>query len=108
LKFTGHHLEYFTSGYLLTSDYHQYSIRGISVTKSVGVAVGGLFPTGVELKIYYMSYAVHKLYLLLAVVTFKPTYWHLVGARHVLFLSTCSPVIFMKIHHIVSVNLMRL
>jgi len=50
-----------TSGNLLTSDYHQYTIWEMSVAEIMGVAVGSLFQSSVELKISYMFYAVHKL-----------------------------------------------
>jgi len=54
---------------LLTSDYNQYNTTVMPVAESVGVAVGSLFQTSVELKINYMLYAVHKLYLLLPVLS---------------------------------------
>jgi len=56
LKFRRRHLWLSISGYLLTSDYQHSSI-----------SVGSLFPS-IELKIYYMLYAVHNLYLLLPVL----------------------------------------
>jgi len=50
-----------TFGYLLTSDNNQYNISGMSAAESVGVAVGSLFPSSVELMIYCMLLAVHWL-----------------------------------------------
>jgi len=49
----------------------------MSVTKSVGVAVGSY--NYIELKIYYMLYALHKLSLLLMVLSRHID--HLVSAR---------------------------
>jgi len=47
--------------------------------------------TSVELKVYFILYAVHKLYLLLPVLSRHID--HLVGSRLVLSLSSCSHVI---------------
>ena len=69
----------------------------------MGVAVGILFQTSVELKICCMLYAVHKLYLLLPVLSHHIGY-QLVDARLVLFSPSCSPVNFRKSNQSVSVN----
>jgi len=81
-------------------------ISGMSVDKSVSLVVGNLFPTSVELKIYYMLLTVHKLHSLLTVLSRHIGY--LVGTSHVLLSSSCSPVIFTKRHQNVSVNSKRL
>jgi len=47
------HLGCSTSGYLLTSGYHQYNSSGMSLVENVGMTIGNSFPTSVELKIYY-------------------------------------------------------
>ena len=60
----------------------------MSVSEINGEAVGILFLTSVELKLYCMFYAVHKLYLLLPVSSRHIGY--LVGARLVLFSPSCS------------------
>jgi len=86
------HLGFSTSGYLLTFDYHQYNVSGMSLVKSVSVANGRLFPTSVVLKMYYMLFALYKLYILLPV--WSRYIGHLVGARLVLFSSSCSLVKF--------------
>jgi len=54
----------------------------------VGVTIGSMFQISEELKIYYMLHAVHKLYLLLPVL--NRHIGHLVGARLVIFSSSCS------------------
>ena len=92
--------------WLLTSDYHQCNTSGMSAAENVGAAVRSLFPTSAELKKYYMLYAVRKLYSLLPVLSRH--IGHLVGAGLVLFSSSCSPVIFRKIHLSISVNPYRL
>ena len=74
----------------------------MSVVEKVGVAFGTVVPASVELKKYYTLYAVHKLYLLLSVLSHH--IGHLVGARLVLSTSSCSPVIFRKSHQSVAVN----
>jgi len=68
---------------LLTFDYHQYHTRRMSVAEIVGVFVGRLFQTTVELKIYYLLYAIHKLLLLIPALSchFGP----LVNVRLVIF-----------------------
>jgi len=68
---------------------------------NLGVAVKNVFPSSVELKIYYMLYIIHKLYLLLPYLSRH--FGHLVGARFVLFPSSCSPIIFSKSRRSVSV-----
>ena len=55
--------------YLLTSYCHQFNISGMFVRVNVGKAIGILFLTSVELKIYCVLYAVHKVYLLLPVLS---------------------------------------
>jgi len=60
----------------------------MSLAGNVGVAVKNVFPSSVELKIYYMLHIVHKLYLLLSVLSFH--FGHLVCARLVLFPSAFS------------------
>jgi len=83
------------------SAFHQYNTKGMSLAGNVGVAVKNVFPRSVELKIYYMLCIIHKLYLLLQVLSRH--FGHLVGARLVLFSSPCSPIIFRKSHSSVSV-----
>ena len=104
-KLCGRHLDLLTSAYLLIHDYHLYNTREMSVLKINGVAVGILFLTSVELKLYCMLYAVHNLYLLLPVLSRHIGY--LVGARLVLFSPSCSPIIFGKSHQSVRVNSKR-
>jgi len=55
---------------------------------NMGTAVKNVLPLSVELRIYYMHYIVRKLYLLLPVLSRH--FGHLVGARLVLFSSSCS------------------
>jgi len=69
IKVRGRHLGFSTSGYLLISVYDQYNTTGMFLAENVGVAVNNVFPSSVELKIYYMLYIVHKLYLLLPVLS---------------------------------------
>ena len=52
LRYIGHHLDFSTSCYLLTCDYQQYNTSGMFVAKNVGVAIGILFLTSVDLKMY--------------------------------------------------------
>ena len=61
----------------------------------MGEAVGILLLTSVELKVYCMLYAVHKLYVLLPVLSCR--FGYLVGVRLVLFSPFCSPIIFGKV-----------
>ena len=51
-KFTGRHLGFSTSAYILASDKHQYNTSGMSVSEIMGDAVGILFLTSVELKLH--------------------------------------------------------
>ena len=71
-----------------------YNTSGMSVSENMGEAVENLFLTSVELKLYCMLSAVHKLYLLLPVLSHHIGY--LVDARLVLFPPSCSPIIFGK------------
>jgi len=57
----------------------------------VSVAVKNVIPPKLELKIYYMLYFVHKLYLLLPVLSRR--FGHLVGARLVLFPSCSGEIV---------------
>jgi len=75
LKFRGRHLGFSTSDYLLISAYYQYNTKAMSLARNVGVAVKNVFPPSVELKINYMLYIVHKLYLLLPVLTTILAIW---------------------------------
>ena len=80
----------------------------MSVPENIGVVIGIVFLTCIELKIYtacYM-YAVHKLQILVHTTSgFElPLHGYLVGARLVLFSSSCSPVIFRESHGSVSIN----
>ena len=61
LKFWGRNLGFSTSGDLLTRDYHQYNTSEMSAAENVGAVVRIVFLTSVEMKIYCMLYAVHKL-----------------------------------------------
>jgi len=101
LIFRGRNRIFTTSGYLLTSDHHKYNTRRMFVADSVGAAVGSLFPTSVELKIYYMLLAVHMLCILLTVLSRH--IGHLVGIRLVLCSPSCILTIFRKGHQSVSV-----
>jgi len=83
LTFRDRHLGFSTSGCLLTTEYYHNTTRKISVVESMGVAVGILFPTSVDLKIFYILYAVHKLSLLLPVL--NRHIFHLVGDRLLYF-----------------------
>jgi len=74
---------------LLASYCHHFNTYAMSVVESVGVAVGSMFPTSVELKIYYMLYAAHQLYLLLPVL--RCYIEHLVGVKLFLSSSSTSP-----------------
>ena len=102
LKFTSRRLEFSTSAYILASDKHQYNTS--SVSEIMGEAVGIFFLTSVELKLCCMLYAVHKLYLLLPVLS---RHFGLVGARLVLFLPSCSPIIFGRSHQSAPYNSKR-
>jgi len=74
---------------------------GMSLTGNEGVAVKNGFPSRGELKIYYMLYTVHKLYLLLTGLSRH--FVLLVGSRIVLFLSSFSRIKCRKSHRSVSV-----
>jgi len=62
--------------------------RAISIAESVDVAIGSLFPTSLDLKIFYTLYVVHKLSSLLPVLSRH--IGHVVGARLVLFSQPCQ------------------
>ena len=65
-------------------------ISGMSVSENMGTAVEILFLTRLELQLYCMLYAVHKLYVLLPVLSRHIGY--LVGARPVRFSPSCGPI----------------
>ena len=62
----------------------------------MGVPIGILLLNNLELEIYCMLYAVHKLYFLLPLLSHH--FGSLVGDRIVLFSPSCRPAIFRKIH----------
>ena len=75
------------------------------VLENMGVAVGILFLTSVELKIYCMLYTVHRLYLLFLVLSRHIGY--VLDAKPFLFSTSCSPAIFRKSHQSVPVYCKR-